>query len=104
MSNFVTFRHKSNGQVRDYPEHYENHPTLGADLERYTLGDSEYEEDKVVVEGHELPVDQRGIIIAKELEELTKPELSALAEKRGLPVTGTKTDLIDRISEDKENN
>src|SRR5690606_9455568 len=47
MSNFVTFRHVSNGQVRDYPEHYENHPVLGADLERYDA--AEYEEDKVVI-------------------------------------------------------
>lgn len=59
MEKFVTFRHKSNGVVRSYPEHYENHPVFGADLERYTPGDSEYEEDKVVVNSHEVPAEQR---------------------------------------------
>lgn len=63
MSNFVTFRHVSNGVIRDYPEHYENHPVFGHDLERYEPSD-EYEEDKVVSETHELPVDQRVTIIA----------------------------------------
>lgn len=61
MSNFVTFRHKSNGVIADYPEHYENHPVFGDDLERYTPGDDEYEEDKTVVDSHEVPAEKRAI-------------------------------------------
>lgn len=58
MNSFVTFRHKSTGVLADYPEHYENHPVFGSDLERYTPSD-EYEEDKTVVETHAVPVEQR---------------------------------------------
>ncbi len=59
---FLTFRHKSNGVIARYPEHYENHPVLGADLERYNA--DEYEEDKVVVEDHNIPAEQRARIVA----------------------------------------
>lgn len=102
MSNFVTFRHVSNGQVRDYPEHYENHPVLGADLERYDA--AEYEEDKVVIEDNRLPVEQRSVTVAHKLEDMKKDELVEAAESRGLSTSGNKDELIERIREDKENN
>jgi len=57
MQNFVTFRHKSNGVVADYPAHYADHPVFGFDLEVYYA--EEYEEDKVVSDSHVLPVEQR---------------------------------------------
>jgi hypothetical protein len=65
---FVTFRHISNGVIADYPEHYENHPVFGNDLERYEPSD-EYEEEKVVSETHELPVEQRVTFVATPVDE-----------------------------------
>lgn len=65
MSDFVTFRQKSNGAIVSYPAHYEHHPVFGDDLERYEPSD-EFEEDKVVVDtSHELPVEQRARVTAK---------------------------------------
>lgn len=64
MSDFVTFRQKSNGAIVTYPAHYEHHPVFGDDLERYEPSD-EYEEDKTVVASHELPVEQRARVTAK---------------------------------------
>lgn len=69
MTNFILFRHKSNGNVASYPEHYKDHPVFGPDLEVYVEG--EYEEDKVVQETHELPVEQRATKVAT-----AKPETS----------------------------
>lgn len=65
MENFVLFRHKSNGVIASYPEHYAEHPVFGYDLERYNPDEEEYEEDKVVIDNHELPVEQRSIKTAK---------------------------------------
>jgi len=70
MDTFVLFRHKSNGVIASYPEHYETHPVFGYDLERYDPADDEYEEDKVVVENHELPVEQRSIKVAKPVDKV----------------------------------
>lgn len=61
---FKLFRHKSNGEVRSYPDHYAEHPTIGPDLEPYDPENDEYEEEKVVLENHELPVEQRASIKA----------------------------------------
>lgn len=101
---FKQFRHKSNGVVASYPEHYINHPKLGADLEEYNP--EEYEEDKVVIEAdHALPVDQRTQIVATPLDDLLKEDLVKAAEERGLDTTGTKAELIQRIADDnKEQN
>lgn len=101
---FKQFRHKSNGVVASYPEHYINHPKYGADLEEYNP--EEYEEDKVVIEAdHNLPVDQRVQVVATPLDELKKDELVEAAEKRGLDTTGTKAELTKRIADDnKEQN
>lgn len=100
MTDFIAFRHISNGVVAYYPEHYATHPTFGPDLEVYVP--EEYEEDKVVVESHELPVEQRGIIVATPLDELSKVELVEAAEKHGLDSKGTKAELIERIADDNK--
>lgn len=97
---FVAFRHKSNGVVAYYPEHFAGDPVLGADLELYNPDEVEYEEDKVVIEGHELPVEQRARIIATPLDELHVDELKDIAKEHGLPVSGTKAELIERIAND----
>lgn len=97
MSDFILFRHISSGIVTSYPAHYIDHPVFGYDLEVYVP--EEYEEDKVVVDAHELPVDQRGIIVATPLDELSKDELVEAAEKHGLDSKGTKAELIERIAE-----
>jgi len=68
---FKLFRHKSNGVVKSYPEHYATHPVFGDDLEPYDPSD-EHEEEKVVSDNHELPVEQRGTLIANQ-----KPELDS---------------------------
>lgn len=58
----MTFRHKSNGVIADYPEHFAKHPVFGPDLEVYTPEIAgEYEEDKVVLDSHEVPVEQRAV-------------------------------------------
>lgn len=69
MSNFVQFRHKSNGVIASYPEDYATHPVFGYDLERYYPENEEFEEDKVVTSGHELPVDQRATKTATKKDE-----------------------------------
>ena len=76
MSDFILFRHKSNGVVKLYPAHYAEHPNFGYDLEPYDP--EEYEEDKVVIDSHDLPVDQRGIVVATPLDELSKDESRTL--------------------------
>lgn len=100
MSDFIEFRHKSNGQVRSYPAHYADHPVFGYDLEVYVP--EEYEEDKVAVEAHELPVDQRAVVVAQPLDEMKKDELVAAAEKHGLDASGTKADLIERLADNNK--
>ncbi len=62
MSDFALFRHKSTGVVDWLPVHYENHPVFGFDLERV---DDEHETDKVVLDDHELPVEQRIVRVSK---------------------------------------
>lgn len=97
MTDFKLFRHKSNGVVASYPEDWIDHPQFGYDLEFY---DPEgYEEDKVVVEGHELPVEQRGQVIAKPLDDFTVPELQDIARGHGLETGGKKDELIARIND-----
>lgn len=100
---FVTFRHTETGVLTELPEDYADHPVFGAYLERYVP--EEYEEDKVVVEDHNLPVEQRAIVVATPLDELSKDELVAAAEKHGLDAKGTKAELIERLAADntKEN-
>lgn len=98
MSDFILFRHKSNGVVVSYPAHYADHPVFGDDLEVYNP--EEYEEDKVVVEtNHELPVDQRVQLVAIPLADMTKDELVQLAEEHGVDSKGTKAELIQRIAD-----
>lgn len=62
---FVTFRHKETGVLTELPDHYADHPVFGEYLELYVPEDEEYEEEKVVVETHEVPLDQRINITAK---------------------------------------
>lgn len=100
MSDFILFRHKSNGEVRAYPAHYADHPVFGYDLEVYVP--EEYEEEKVVVEAHELPVDQRAIIVATPLDDMNKEELVEAAERHGLDTKGTKAELKARIADDNK--
>ena len=57
MSDFKQFRVVDTGELVTYPAHYENHPVFGLNIEPYD--EEEYEVDKVVVQGHELPVEQR---------------------------------------------
>lgn len=64
MTKIIAMRWKSSGNIDYYPEDYLDHPQFGYDLEIYDPSE-EYEEDKVVSEGHELPVDQRITIVAK---------------------------------------
>jgi hypothetical protein len=68
MSEFATFRWKSTGVVDTLPIEYATHPVFGNDLEPYSYGDEEYEEDKVVL-SHEVPVDKRGKTVATDKKE-----------------------------------
>lgn len=62
MSEFSVFRWKSTGVIDTLPTDYINHPVFGGDLEFY---DPEgYEEDKVVSENHNIPVEQRATVTA----------------------------------------
>lgn len=102
---FKLFRHKSSGVVASYPEHYIDHPVFGPDLEPYELGDEEYEEDKVVVNGtHELPPEQRTQIIAVPVDELKVDELKGLLKEKELPVSGNRDELIARIKDAHSSN
>lgn len=56
MSEFKQFKVKDTGEVVTYPAHFAEHPVFGVNIEPYN---DEHEVDKVVVEGHELPVEQR---------------------------------------------
>ena len=104
MEPFKTFRHKSTGVVADYPAHYADHPVFGYDLEPYELGNDEYEEDKVVIEGHEVPVDQRGYTVAYAFDELKADDLKELLKEKDLPVSGNRDELIARLVEYNEKN
>lgn len=77
---FILFRHISNGAVRAYPKHYDDHPVFGFDLEPYDPDNVEYEELKVVVEDHALPVDQRGNIISVPVDDEEKSEVTLLGD------------------------
>lgn len=72
MSDFILFRHKSNGEIKSYPAHYQDHPVFGYDLEIYVP--EEFEEDKVVSDSHEIPVDQRIRKVAVQGDKNTKEE------------------------------
>ena len=65
---FVMTKSKSTGKIVMYPEHYLNHPVFGNDLELYDaeLESQAVEVDKVVDENHELPVEQRATLVAKQ--------------------------------------
>ena len=64
------FKVKDTGEIVSYPEHFANHPVFGQNLE---LIDGEIEVDKVVVDDHELPVEQR-ISYVERVEEPEEPE------------------------------
>lgn len=66
MIKLLAFRHKSDGTIAHYPAHYATHPVFGHTIEVYDPN-CEYEEDKVVVGGNELPVEQRGKVVATEV-------------------------------------
>lgn len=107
MNTFVTFRHKSTGVIADYPEHFAEHPVFGYDLERYTPG--EYEEDKVIVGGHDVPVEQRAQTVATEkYEDMKVVELKEVLTEKGLETSGNKDELVERLvahnSESNEDN
>lgn len=103
MENFVTFRHKSNGVIKDYPEHYATHPVFGDDLERYDP--SEYEEDKVVVSDHDLPVEQRAVRVAESrYEDMPVSELKEILAERGLSTSGKKDELVERLGDSNTDN
>lgn len=68
----MLFRFKDSGKVVNLPDHYANHPVIGKRIEVYSPDD--FEEDKVVVAGHELPVDQRAVIMAEPVIELDEWE------------------------------
>lgn len=63
MANLREFKVKDTGEIVVYPAHFENHPVFGLNIEPY---DGECEVDKVVVEGHELPVEQRTALVVRE--------------------------------------
>lgn len=56
MADFKQFLNTDTGEVVTYPAHFGDHPVFGQNL---VPVDEEIETDKVVVAGHELPVDQR---------------------------------------------
>lgn len=97
MSEFILFRHKSNGVVRSYPADYIDHPVFGYDLE--VFDPTEFEVDKVDIEDHNIPVDQRGQLVAIPLDDLNKEELVQLASDSGLDAKGTKAELIERLAD-----
>lgn len=102
MQNFVTFRWKESGVVEDLPAHYATHPVFGDLIEPYFEG--EYEEDKVVVAGHELPVDQRGKVVAtRNYSEMTNDELREALKEHELSTSGNKDELIERLVEADKN-
>ena len=100
MTDFKQFRQKSNGAIVWYPEHYIDHPVFGDDLEPFYGDEDEYEVDKVVVAGHEVPVDQRGISYAIAYEDMTVEELRDTLRGRDLAVSGNKEELIARLTAD----
>jgi hypothetical protein len=64
MTEFVSFRWKNTGVVEQLPADYAVHPIFGELLEPYDPESGEYEEDKVVADEHELPVEQRVTVTA----------------------------------------
>lgn len=67
---FKLFILKGSGEdkIVSYPEHYATHPVLGKRLTPYEPELEEYEEDKVVSDVHELPLEQRITKTAKPVE------------------------------------
>lgn len=99
MTNFVTFRHISNGALADYPADYIDHPVFGYDLELYVP--EEYEEDKVIIAGHELPTEQRTQVYATtRYDDMHVDELKEELKSAGLSTSGNKAELIERLSAD----
>lgn len=66
---FKLYRYKATGVVASLPEHYSKHPVIASQIEEYNPDSEEYEEDKVVVENHELPAEQRVIKTATKKED-----------------------------------
>lgn len=66
MTEFTKFRVIGTDEVVTYPAHFADHPVFGLNLE---LFDAEIEVDKVVTEGHELPVEQRASYFAVDVED-----------------------------------
>lgn len=99
---FKAFIWKETGVVDYYPAHFADHPVFGPYIEEYFP--EEYEEDKVSVDAHELPVDQRSVVVATKLDELSKDDLVAAAEKHDLDSKGTKADLIERLADNAKEN
>lgn len=66
MAEFKRFKNKDTGEVVSYPAHFADHPVFGLNLDAV---DDEIEVDKVVTEGHELPVEQRSSFFAVDEDE-----------------------------------
>lgn len=66
MAEFKLFRNTDTGEVITYPAHFGDHPVFGLNLEPV---DDDIETEKVVTEGHELPVEQRASFFAVDSEE-----------------------------------
>lgn len=60
---------KDKGTIVSYPEHYADHPSIGPRLEPYEPDNGEWEEDKVVFDNHELPLEQRITYTATPVDE-----------------------------------
>ena len=56
---FVPFRNIETGNITYYPAHFADDPILSNGIELYDPEADDYEEDKVVLESHELPASQR---------------------------------------------
>ena len=66
MAEFKLFKNTETGEVVSYPEHFGNHPVFGLNL---VPVDEDIEVDKVVTEGHELPVEQRASFFSVDYDE-----------------------------------
>lgn len=79
MEAFKQFKVKETGEIVTYPAHFADHPVFGLNLEPYN---GECEVDKVVVEGHELPVEQRIARVAVDNEVADTPKKSTRKENK----------------------
>lgn len=73
MANLREFKVKDTGEIVTYPAHFADHPVFGLNIEPY---DGECEVDKVVVEGHELPVEQRTALVVRADESATDTKIN----------------------------